>query len=71
MQKDSLYVQAIRKFSGQQPTISAPADPAPLPQEPWQLDLAGVSFAYPGGAPILNDISLSIRPREKNRHRRP
>src|SRR5258706_6248907 len=66
MQKDSLYVQAIRKFSGQQPSIVAPAHPTPLPQEPWQLDLAGVSFAYPGSAaPILNDITLSIRPQEK------
>lgn len=66
MQKDSLYVQTLRNFSAQQPGIVAPTNPEPLPQEPWQLDLVNVSFAYPGAAtPILNDITLSIHPQEK------
>jgi ATP-binding cassette subfamily B protein len=70
MQKDSLYVQTIRTFQAQQPTITTPANPVPLPQGPWQLELVGVSFAYPSsgtspGAPILSDISLRIGHQEK------
>jgi ATP-binding cassette subfamily B protein len=70
MQKDSLYVQTIKKFNGQKATIIAPANPTPLPRGSWQLDLVGVSFTYPStgdspAVPILNNINLSIRHQEK------
>jgi ATP-binding cassette subfamily B protein len=65
-----LYVQTIRKFRAQNPTITAPASPESLPQGPWNLELVDVSFAYPGTgggpvAPILRHINLRIREQEK------
>jgi ATP-binding cassette, subfamily B, bacterial len=70
MQKASLYVQTMRTFRSQQPAILAPASPLPLPQGPCELELRGVSFAYPSAgdgpsAPILQDINLRILPQEK------
>ncbi|MFL6134059.1 MAG: ABC transporter ATP-binding protein [Nocardioidaceae bacterium] len=33
-----------------------------LPREAVRIDFVGVGFAYPGGAPVLHDIDLSIAP---------
>lgn len=41
--------------------ISEPAEPARLgPRGPAALDFTDVTFAYPGGRPVLTDINLSI-----------
>ena len=70
MQKDGLYAQTLRRFRDQKPGITPPTHPTPLPQGPWNLELVGVSFAYPGvgdspTTPILKDINLSIHHQEK------
>lgn len=32
----------------------------PLPEGPLSIELAGVSFAYDGGRPVLSDVSLNV-----------
>lgn len=45
-----------------------PVAPPPVPRRPpWpgvasRFDIAGLSFAYPGGPLVLSDLSLSLRP---------
>jgi ABC-type multidrug transport system fused ATPase/permease subunit len=47
------------------PTLEDPPDPQPLPQgEPLGLELCDVRFAYPGGAPVLRGVDLSVAPGE-------
>ncbi len=47
------------------PTLEDPPRPQPLPNgEPLGLELRDVHFAYPGGAPVLRGVSLSVAPGE-------
>jgi ABC-type multidrug transport system fused ATPase/permease subunit len=47
------------------PTLEDPPDPQPLPRgEPFGVELRDVHFAYPGGAPVLRGVGLSVAPGE-------
>jgi ABC-type multidrug transport system fused ATPase/permease subunit len=47
------------------PTLEDPPRPQSLPNgEPLGLELRDVHFAYPGGAPVLRGVSLSVAPGE-------
>ncbi|ADV66303.1 ABC transporter ATP-binding protein [Deinococcus maricopensis] len=46
-------------FLDAQPHVHAPAVPQPVPARP-DLVLDGVTFAYAGGAPVLEDVTLTI-----------
>jgi len=67
LQKDSLYVAALRRFLDRRPTLAPPADPEPLPGAPWTWRLKNVGFAYPGtpDRPILAGVDLTLAPGEK------
>src|SRR5947208_4248329 len=43
-----------------QPRIQSPPDASPLPAGPGTVELRGVSLAYNGGAPALEDVDLSV-----------
>ena len=42
--------------------IQDPADPIPLPAGVLGVEFEGVRFAYPGGADVLVDVDVEIRP---------
>ena len=42
------------------PEIEDPARPLSVPPGPGEIRLSHVSFAYPGGPPVLEDVDLSI-----------
>ncbi|HET6704209.1 ABC transporter ATP-binding protein [Amycolatopsis sp.] len=42
--------------------LAEPAAPAPLPR-PGEIELAGVSFGYTPGDPVLRDVSFTVPPR--------
>ncbi len=46
------------------PVISDRPGARPLPRQPRVLELDDVSFAYDGGAPVLRNVSATIRPGE-------
>jgi ABC-type multidrug transport system fused ATPase/permease subunit len=43
-----------------EPRIESPPDAPPLPDGPGRVELRGVSLAYNGGAPALEDIELTV-----------
>lgn len=45
--------------------VSDPEDGVTLPRGPITVDFEEVGFAYPGGAPVLHDVSLTIDPRSR------
>ncbi len=47
------------------PDVADPADGVPLPPGPLGVRFAHVSYAYPGGPPVLRDVDLEIRPRSR------
>ncbi|MBS0296674.1 MAG: ATP-binding cassette domain-containing protein [Proteobacteria bacterium] len=67
MQKAAGAMERIDELLRTQPSISAPAEPKPLP-EPAQgaVEFQDVVFAYPGrpDLPALNGFSLRVRPGE-------
>ncbi len=42
------------------PRIESPPDAPPLPEGPGRVELRGVSLAYNGGAPALEDVDLAV-----------
>lgn len=65
--EDNLFLADLYEFLELEPRIVQPTDPQPVPQ-PIQrgVTLQHVSFRYPTGTrPVLEDISLTIRPGEK------
>lgn len=62
----SLYVTKIRKFLEYDKKIVAEGELEPVPGEAGRLDVKSLSFGYDAdAAPILNDISMTIKPGEK------
>jgi ATP-binding cassette subfamily B protein len=45
------------------PTLRAPADAPPLPDGAGRIELRGVTLAYDGGEPVLEDVDLVVEPR--------
>ncbi|MDJ1134473.1 ABC transporter ATP-binding protein [Streptomyces iconiensis] len=53
----------IGEVLGTEPAVAEPADPAPAPTGPGQLDAGGVTFRYPGAEePVLHGVDLIARP---------
>jgi ABC-type multidrug transport system fused ATPase/permease subunit len=48
----------------QVPTLPEPDHPEPLPAGRAGVSLSGVSFAYPGGEPVLRGVDLEVLPGE-------
>jgi ATP-binding cassette, subfamily C, bacterial CydC len=48
-----------------EPLICDPATPAPAPEWPFTIALEGVRARYPGGAPVLEDVTLRLEPGER------
>jgi len=64
--ESSLFVSSLDEFLAMQPTITAPAQPVPLPR-PMQTSIVfeQVSFRYPGTEhAVLDKIDLTLRPGE-------
>jgi ATP-binding cassette, subfamily B, bacterial len=62
----SLYLSDLEEFLTLERRVAAPADPVPVPH-PMQQGVVfdHVKFQYPtGGDPVLDDVSLTIRPGE-------
>jgi len=64
--EDNLFLANVDEFLEMEPTISAPADPEPVPDRLRSgLRCHGVSFRYPTSSrPILQDIDLEVGPGE-------
>ncbi len=61
----SLYVQKIRNFLDTEPRLQSDRQLA-VPKQAKAIELKNVSFAYrEGDKNVINDVSLSIAPREK------
>lgn len=55
--------ERIGEVLATEPAVADPADPAPAPEGPGDLDLSGVTFRYPGAEePVLHGIGLTARP---------
>jgi ATP-binding cassette subfamily B protein len=50
----------IQSLLGEAPEIADPPDPVPVPPGRGEVRFRDVTFAYPGGAPILDGIDLVI-----------
>jgi ABC-type multidrug transport system fused ATPase/permease subunit len=44
------------------PRVTAPSGAPPLPPGDGRVELRGVSFAYEGGEPVLEDVDLEVEP---------
>jgi ATP-binding cassette subfamily B protein len=66
MQENSLYIEKLRSFLGQQNTLKEVEDPLPVPDKFTGLTLSELSFQYGQSGPrILDNVNLSIKPGEK------
>lgn len=66
MQENSLYIEKLRSFLGQENDLKEIDEPMDVPDRFAGLELKQVSFRYgKSGSPILQDVDLSIRPGEK------
>jgi putative ABC transport system ATP-binding protein len=45
--------------------VADPAEGATLPRGPISVEFDNVGFAYPGGAPVLHEVSVEITPRTR------
>lgn len=45
--------------------VADPGDGATLPRGPISVSFESVGFSYPGGAPVLHDVSVDIPPRTR------
>ena len=60
--------ERLMELLATEPAIRPPADPRPLPRPiRGEIELAGVSFAYPAnpGSDVLQELTLTIRPGER------
>ncbi|MEK4250101.1 ABC transporter ATP-binding protein [Paenibacillus sp. FSL W7-1287] len=66
MQENSLYIEKLRSFLDQKNRLLEAEDPIPVPNKFVGLTLRDLSFQYgQSGPPILKNVNLSIKPREK------
>jgi len=65
--EDALFLQSFEELLRQPPRLTAPARPAPVPDQVIRgITFEKVSFAYPGsGRPALRNLSFTLRPGER------
>ncbi len=62
--ENSLYIEKMRGFLSYEPKIVSTGGRNHRKQ-PLQMELRDVSFAYPKGRMVLQDINMTVRPNEK------
>jgi ATP-binding cassette subfamily B protein len=60
---DTLYIERLRKFLEYESVIKS--GNLPLPASPCTIEFVNVSFAYDDDIPVLQNVSLTIKPGEK------
>lgn len=66
MQENSLYIEKLRSFLGQNNALKEAEDPLPVPDKFAGLMIRELSFQYGQSGPrILNNVNLNIKPGEK------
>ena len=68
VQKGAGAMQRISEILDTRPTISAPANPTPLPLPPrGEISIVDVTFHYPGreDLPAIRDFTLKVQPGER------
>lgn len=66
LMENSAYIRQIRSLTNRKPTIISQKNlPVPEHLETADIRLRHVSFSYHPGMPVLQDISLHIRPQQK------
>jgi ATP-binding cassette subfamily C protein CydC len=55
----------VLELTAREPLVRDPATPAPPPAWPFAIALEDVRARYPGGAPVLTDVSLRLEPGER------
>ncbi|WP_139997243.1 ABC transporter ATP-binding protein [Paenibacillus paridis] len=66
MQENSLYIEKLRSFLGQNNALKEAEDPLPVPDKFAGLMIRELSFQYGHSGPrILNNVNLNIKPGEK------
>jgi ATP-binding cassette subfamily B protein len=65
-QRAAASAERVAEILETEPTIIDPPAPLPLPASPprGHVRLDGVTFAYPGGPPVLEGLSLELAPGE-------
>jgi ATP-binding cassette subfamily B protein len=64
--ENNLFLKNLFEFLALKPAIQAPADPRPIPAQPWEgIRFENVSFTYPGQSqPALREVNLELKPGE-------
>jgi ATP-binding cassette subfamily B protein len=66
LQRAGASIRRLLEVLDARPEIVDPPRPAHIPRTgPIEVELAGVSFSYPPGPPVLQGLDLSIRPGER------
>jgi ATP-binding cassette subfamily B protein len=67
LQEDRLFFERFRRFLALQPRLLAPAVPRALPPPAAKpaLECTGLTFAYPGTAPVLGGLDLRLEHGER------
>ena len=60
LQQATAGVNRIVRLSETRSMLAVPEAPVPVPEGPLALELAGVTFAYDDGDPVLRDLTLSV-----------
>jgi ATP-binding cassette subfamily B protein len=62
IQRGRASLDRIQAILGTQPAVQEPANPKSLAYRPPSVTFDQVTFAYPGGEPVLKDISFQLQP---------
>lgn len=60
LQQATAAVNRIVRLSDTRSALREPEAPVPVPEGPLAVELAGVTFAYEEGEPVLRDLSLAV-----------
>lgn len=63
--ENAAYVHNIRSLVYQKPTVVSRKNLPVVSSEPASFDIRHVTFSYPDGSPVLKDIGLKLRPKQK------
>lgn len=62
--ENAAYVSRIRRMASREPSVTSEQN-LPVSEEPADLEIRHVTFSYQPGKPVLKDISLYIRQKQK------